>query len=267
MTFSPGTLLQTISVPIGPDTTAKANETFQVNLSSASGAAIGNASGIATIVDTIGAPPTPPVVNSVTTQTVGGDRADAQRLGRASDPDGYTLSLASYTQPGHGTVTENSNSSLDYTPAAGYLGADSFTFTVSDGHGETATATASITVVAPSTASNWPASVFAPYVDMTLYPTYNLVTAMQSAGLKYFTLAFIVADSNNAPAWGGYSSYEVNGGSFDQSIRTRNQPGPSARRRRERFVRWREWPGAGAGNHQRHRSDGGLPAGRSPPTA
>ena len=43
---------------------------------------------------------------------------------------------------------------------------------------------------------------------------------MQTAGIKYFTLAFIVADANNAPAWGGYTAYEVNGGSFDQSIRT-----------------------------------------------
>ena len=60
-------------------------------------------------------------------------------------------------------------------------------------------------MIAPATASNWPAHVFAPYVDMTLYPTYNLVTAMQTAGIKYFTLAFITADSNNAPAWGGYT--------------------------------------------------------------
>lgn len=42
---------------------------------------------------------------------------------------GYTLSLAAYTQPGHGSVAENSNSSLTYTPAAGYLGTDSFTYT------------------------------------------------------------------------------------------------------------------------------------------
>ncbi len=64
------------------------------------------------------------------------------------------------------------------------------------------------------------AHVFAPYVDMTLYPTYNLVTAVQTAGIKYFTLAFITADSKNEPAWGGYTEYEVNGGAFDESIRT-----------------------------------------------
>ncbi len=102
-------------------------------------------------------------------------------------------------------------------------------------------------MVAPATAGNWPAHVFAPYVDMTLYPTYNLVTAMQTAGIKYFTLAFITADSNNAPAWGGYSAYEVNGGTFDQSIRTEISQVRAARRRRERLVRRRGRHGAGPG--------------------
>ncbi len=219
LTFSPGTLSQSLSVTINPDTTAKANLTFQVNLSSPSGAGIATTSGVGTIVDTIGLPPTPPVANNVSTETVEGTAVTLNVLSDASDPNGYTLSLASYTQPGNGTVTKNSSGMLVYTPAASYLGADSFAYTVSDGHGETATGTVSMTVVAPTTASNWPSHVFAPYVDMTLYPTYNLVTAMQTAGIKYFTLAFITADSNNAPAWGGYSTYEVNGGSFNQSIR------------------------------------------------
>ncbi len=170
-------------------------------------------------MDTIGAPPAPPVANNITSETLEATALTLNVLGSASDPDGYTLSLASFTEPGHGTVTENANSTLTYTPAASYLGADSFTYTVSDGHGNTATGTVAVTVIAPASAGNWPAHVFAPYVDMTLYPTYNLVTAMQSAGLKYFTLAFITADSSDEPAWGGYSTYEVNGGAFDQSIR------------------------------------------------
>jgi hypothetical protein len=220
LTFKPGTVSQTISVPILPDAVAKANETFQVNLSNPVGAGLATTSGTGTIVDTIGAPPTPPVANNVTTTTLENTAMTLDVLSDATDPSGYTLSLASYTQPSHGTVTENtSTGALTYTPASGHLGVDAFTYTVSDGHGETATGTVSITVVAPATAGSWPAHVFAPYVDMTLYPTYNLVTAMQTAGLKYFTLAFITADSNNAPAWGGYTSYEVNDGTFDQSIR------------------------------------------------
>ena len=58
-----------------------------------------------------------------------------------------------------------------------------------------------------------------PYVDVTLYPTYNLVAAAQTQGIKYFSLAFITADSKNQPAWGGYDEYEVNGGAFDMALR------------------------------------------------
>ncbi len=219
LTFSPGTVSQTISVPILPDTTAKSNLTFQLNLSSPVNAGLGTTAATGTIVDTIGTPPVPPVANNVTTTTVEGTAMTLNVLADASDSSGYALTVSSYSQGAHGTVTAGTGGTLTYTPAAGYLGADAFTYTVSDGHGNTATGTVSLTVVAPSQASNWPAHVFAPYVDMTLYPTYNLSTAMQSAGLKYFTLAFITADSNNAPAWGGYTSYEVNGGTFDQSIR------------------------------------------------
>jgi len=68
-------------------------------------------------------------------------------------------------------------------------------------------------------AGAWPAHVYAPYVDMTLYPTYNLVTAAQTQGIKYFSLAFIVADPTGQPAWGGYSEYAL-GSSFDANMRS-----------------------------------------------
>ncbi len=216
LTFSPGTLTQTIAVPIPADTTSKPNLTFEVVLSSPTNAGLATTAGTATIVDTITAPP---VANNVSTSTLEGTALTLNLLADASDPSGYTLSLASYTNPSHGTLTSTSAGTLTYTPAAGFLGDDTFTYTVSDGHGGSATGTVTVAVVSAPTSGNWPAHVFAPYVDMTLYPTYNLSTAMQAAGLKYFTLAFITADSSNAAAWGGYSSYEVNGGTFDQSIR------------------------------------------------
>jgi hypothetical protein len=71
-----------------------------------------------------------------------------------------------------------------------------------------------------ASASSWPQQVFAPYVDMTLYPMYNIAGAAQSQGIKYFTLAFIVADASNQPSWGGYQAYEVNGGTFDSQVRS-----------------------------------------------
>ena len=62
-----------------------------------------------------------------------------------SDPEGATLSFAVVSQPAHGTLS-GSAPNLTYTPAAGFFGTDSFTFTVSDGELTSAPATVSITV-------------------------------------------------------------------------------------------------------------------------
>ncbi len=49
-----------------------------------------------------------------------------------------------------------------------------------------------------------PDKVFAPYVDVTLWPTFELMTAFEATGQRYFTLAFIVSNSSGAPSWGSY---------------------------------------------------------------
>ncbi len=76
------------------------------------------------------------------------------------------------------------------------------------------------TVLPPPPATVGTTHVFAPYVDMTLYPMYDLASAVRNDGIKDFTLAFIVADANQQPAWGGYTQYEVNGGVFDMQVRS-----------------------------------------------
>jgi hypothetical protein len=56
---------------------------------------------------------------------------------------------------------------------------------------------------------------YSPYVDVTLYPGpngYDFASAGQ-AGVTNATLAFITADPNGQPAWGGYTAYDINGGS------------------------------------------------------
>jgi RHS repeat-associated protein len=63
----------------------------------------------------------------------------------ATDPDGDALSYAIVTPPEHGTLTGTAPN-VTYTAAAGFAGADSFTFTASDAHGVSAPATVSITV-------------------------------------------------------------------------------------------------------------------------
>jgi hypothetical protein len=67
-------------------------------------------------------------------------------LGNDSDPDGDALTVTGTSAPGNGTVVVNANSSITYTPAAGYVGTDSFTYTISDGRGGVGGASVSVTV-------------------------------------------------------------------------------------------------------------------------
>jgi VCBS repeat-containing protein len=67
-------------------------------------------------------------------------------LGNDSDPEGNPLTAALVAAPAHGTLTLNADGSFEYTPAANYTGADSFTYKASDGALDSNTATVAITV-------------------------------------------------------------------------------------------------------------------------
>src|SRR5205085_2408124 len=69
-------------------------------------------------------------------------------LANDSDADGDTVTLIRLATPAHGALTFGSAGSITYTPAAGYVGADSFDYVVIDGHGGSDGATVSITVTA-----------------------------------------------------------------------------------------------------------------------
>src|SRR5690606_6980010 len=60
------------------------------------------------------------------------------------DDDSDPLSLVSTGSPANGSISLNSDSSIRYTPNRGYIGADSFTYVISDSNGETASATVTI---------------------------------------------------------------------------------------------------------------------------
>jgi hypothetical protein len=63
----------------------------------------------------------------------------------------------------------------------------------------------------PSSSSGAPsagAAGFAPYVDTSLFPPFNLVSTAQATGVKQFNLAFVVAGGSGGctPEWGGVTA-------------------------------------------------------------
>jgi hypothetical protein len=63
-----------------------------------------------------------------------------------SDPDGDPISVAGVTQPANGTVVNNGDGTVTYTPRSGFEGNDTFMYTLSDGRGGSDTARVRVTV-------------------------------------------------------------------------------------------------------------------------
>ena len=54
-------------------------------------------------------------------------------LSNDTDADGNELEPTNATDPAHGTVSCQADGTCQYTPDTGYVGADSFDYTISDG--------------------------------------------------------------------------------------------------------------------------------------
>jgi CshA-type fibril repeat protein len=67
-------------------------------------------------------------------------------LGNDTDPNGDPLKLRNFSRPAHGTVSQNDDGTLTYTPDPGFSGSDTFTYTVCDNHGNCDVATVTVTV-------------------------------------------------------------------------------------------------------------------------
>ncbi len=67
-------------------------------------------------------------------------------LANDSDVEGEPLNVTSITQPANGSVVNNGDGTVTYTPGAGWSGTDSFSYTIADTEGGQASATVSIEV-------------------------------------------------------------------------------------------------------------------------
>ena len=106
----------------------------------------GNGGSATAVVDLTVTPSLPPVAND-DSATVGEDSAvDVDVVANDSDPEGGALTIASFTSPTNGEVTDQGGGVLRYTPDPDFNGADSFTYTVCDPTGACDTATVDVTV-------------------------------------------------------------------------------------------------------------------------
>lgn len=71
-------------------------------------------------------------------------------LSNDSDPDGNNLTITAVGPTSQGGAVVNTGSNLIYTPAPGFVGAEGFSYTVSDGNGGLATAAVTVTVSSSS---------------------------------------------------------------------------------------------------------------------
>ena len=85
-----------------------------------------------------------PVANAQSLTAEQGSSVNFQLTGTDSDGDALTYAISS--PPAHGTVVLQTSGAGTYTPAAGYSGPDSFSFTVNDGVCTSPAAVVSVTV-------------------------------------------------------------------------------------------------------------------------
>lgn len=69
-------------------------------------------------------------------------------LSKATDPDGDAVSINGYTSPAHGLLSGvNLNTgAFSFTPTAGYVGTDSFTFNLKDARGQNVLVTVTLDI-------------------------------------------------------------------------------------------------------------------------
>lgn len=100
----------------------------------------------ATITVSVLAANATPVATDDEAATTPGTSVDIPVLLNDSDPDGEALTIVALGMPSHGSVQIRPGQVLRYTPQPGFVGLDSFTYSVADAAGEVATARVTVYV-------------------------------------------------------------------------------------------------------------------------
>ena len=130
-------------------------------------------------------------------------------LGNDSDADSDSMTVSLVTLPSHGDLTLNADGSFTYTPEADYHGADSFTYVVDDGFGNSLDATVTLTVNSVADA---------PIAEDDFYsvPTNGALNVDASAGVLVndsdadgdsLTMSLVSGPANGVLSWNADGSF------------------------------------------------------------
>jgi hypothetical protein len=99
-----------------------------------------------TLAGNAGCQNTAPLAANDTAATAQGAPVTLAVLANDRDPDNDPLRVITLSAPAHGTVVATPGGQVTYKPNQGYLGSDTFTYTIDDGKGHTAVGRATVTV-------------------------------------------------------------------------------------------------------------------------
>ena len=148
LTIAAQTSSVTITVPTVNDTIDESNETFTVTLSSPQNATVSDGQGAGTITDNDGNGTPTPSIDAVddSVNTYANTPVIIHVRNNDQGIEGFPLNVISVTDPPNGKAQINSDNTITYAPDSGYVGVDSFTYTIS-ANGSTDTATVTVSVL------------------------------------------------------------------------------------------------------------------------
>jgi uncharacterized repeat protein (TIGR01451 family) len=129
------------SFTYNPPADFNGSDTFTYTIEDANGDA-----STATVTITIGAVNDGPTAVDDSGSTAENSSVTVNLVSNDSDPDGDPLTISSVGSPASGTVVDNGDGTVTYTPAPNFNGTDSFTYTVCDGGTPNLCDTASVTI-------------------------------------------------------------------------------------------------------------------------
>jgi hypothetical protein len=124
-------------------------------------------------------------------------------LANDTDPEGDTLKVTATTAPTHGTIAINTDGTIKYIPTTGFSGSDSFSYTISDGNGNTSTANVDITILAVN-----------PFSAVTVRPWFLIGAAIgdgnwnnstSGLGVSIFPLSVVTGNVYNSTGDGQFT--------------------------------------------------------------